>query len=195
MRLSVKRFGLRYALGVVGVIAAVGTAVFVVAQVGEEASASSRIGVTVTAVEIGNSSSHGQAEALSDGQVSDAEMRETMQQVVECIDAEGNDATLVEFNPGLGWHIAIDAPTAADAERASATLDACSAAYDDVLDAYWSENRLTPAEQAQFESLVRECLVANGVELMRGRSLAASVPVESGDRFTKCQQEALTQIR
>jgi len=195
MRPSVKRFALRCALGVAGVIVAVGTAVLVVALVGERASASSRIHVTVTTVELGDSSSHDQAKAPSDGRVSDAEMQKTLQQVVECVDAQGYDATLVEFNPGLGWHVAIDAPTAADADRASAALDACSAAYDDVLDAYWSENRLTAAQQAQFESMVRDCLTANGVELIEGRSLAASVPSESGELFTKCQQEALTQFR
>lgn len=194
MRRDVHRFGFRNVLGAMAIVAGVGMAFFVFTPIGGGASANSFL-VTVTTVEADDSSSQSQAEALSDGEVSDVEMRATLHQVVECVDDEGHDAELVEFNPGLGWQVMIDAPTEADAERASAVLDACTAAHGDVLDAYWSENRLTSAQQAEFESLVRECLVANGVELIEGRSLAASVPVRYGDRFTQCQQDALAHVR
>ncbi|HDH26004.1 MAG TPA: hypothetical protein ENH00_07420 [Actinobacteria bacterium] len=127
--------------------------------------------------------------------VSDAEMREALTQIVECVAEAGYEAEVADFVPGLSWHIDIAAETEADATRASAALDECTARVAGVVDAYVEQNRLAPAEQVAFEDRVRECLEEQGVQLAEGRSLAASVPVSAGEQFSKCQAEALEHFR
>ena len=151
--------------------------------------------VTVTTVQPGNAP--GGDDRVPVGRVGDAEMREALTQLADCISEAGYEAELVDFVPGLSWAIDIVAETEADAARASAALDECSAHVASVVDAYLEQNRLAPAEQGAFEMLVRECLEEQGVQLNEdeGRSLTVRVPLSAAEQFTKCQAEALEHFR
>ena len=186
----------RRALGI-GMTAAVATAIaFPLALTMAGASASDDL-VTVTTAVAGDSPRVDQSEILSDGHVTDAEMRETLDRVAQCVGEAGYQVDLIELLPGLGWDIGISLETDADAERASAVLNACSSVHAEAMDQYESQSRLTPAEQQQFDALVRECLVANGVELdeIPGAKHAVSVPLLYGNQLSECQEHAIERVR
>ncbi len=82
-------------------------------------SASSNAAAATTVVH-SSSLSADQEGVLSDGHVSDAEMRETLDRVVQCVGEAGHQAELTKFTPGLGWTMDIVAETSEEAEQASA---------------------------------------------------------------------------
>lgn len=197
MRMSEILSNRRHVFGA-GLVAVAGVAIAlaVPAMFGGGASASSD-SLTVTTVVVNSPMTAYQEGVLADGHVSDTEMQETIDRVVQCVGEAGYQADRVDFNPGLGWSMDIVAETGTGGERSSAAVDECTNAQAEVMDQYWFQSRLTPAEQEKFEDLIRECLAANGVELneSQGRSLAASVPVLDGDQFAQCQIEARAQVR
>lgn len=193
MGLSNSRFHRKRGALTVAVVVAV-IALGLLVAVGSRVSAGDGA-VTVTTVQPGNAPSGD--DRVPAGHVSDAEMRESLTQLAECVREAGYEAEVVDFVPGLSWRIDIAAETEADAARASAALDECSAHVAGVVDAYLEQNRLAPTEQVAFETLVRECLEEQGVQLDEdeGKSLAARVSVSAGEQFTKCQAEALERFR
>lgn len=191
MRLSNSRILGQRGFLTVAVVVAV-TAVVLLLTVGSGVSTGDNA-MSVTTVQPGDVSSGDDRVPVA--HVSDAEMREALTQIVECVAEAGYEAEVADFVPGLSWHIDIAAETEADATRASAALDECTARVAGVVDAYVEQNRLAPAEQVAFEDRVRECLEEQGVQLAEGRSLAASVPVSAGEQFSKCQAEALEHFR
>lgn len=164
-----------------------------IAAIGLRVSASDDA-VTVTTAQPASVSGGGDVPV---GFVSDVEMREALDGVVACVAEAGYEAKLVDFAPGLSWRIDVVAATEAEAELANAAVEECSARFAGVLDAYAEQSRLGPVDQATFETLVRDCLDANGVQLDENetKSLAARVPLSDGEQFTKCQADALERVR
>lgn len=177
--------------------AAVGVGVVVVvigvASVGDSSSGSGEHVVATTVVT--EPASQNSSDVSPNVSVTDIEMEQALTEVVQCVRDGGFDAELAEFNPGLGWHIEIPTGTQDAADRASELLDACTAEQAETMDAYWTENRLSPDQQDQFNTFVRQCLFDHDVELEEGRSLASSVPVGAGKIYTQCQIDAVAAIR
>lgn len=196
MRMNERHLKLRRILGV-GLGVAATTAVAVFAMSGGLALANGDPVSTVTTVVVDNSASAHQEGVLSDGSVSDAEMQETIDAVVQCIGQAGYQVDRVDFYPGLTWGVDIVTESKIENERARAVVDECTNAEAPITDAYWSQNILTPDEQKKLEGMTRECLATQGVELneSQGRPLAATVPALDWELFAQCHAEARAQVR
>ena len=137
-----------------------------------------------------------QVDALSDGHISDAEMKAALKRMAACVADSGYETKLVDFTPPFGWHLQISADTESEANRAGIAMDDCLELHTGAVAAtYRSERQLTADQHELFESLVRDCLVDEGVTLLPGRSLASSVPMSGSNEFKQCKVLAYNQMR
>lgn len=119
-----------------------------------------------------------------------------LERVVECVADEGYEAELVDFIPGIRWHLRTTGETTDQADRADAALEGCQDTHAEaVMDAYWAQRALTAEEQAQFDTSVQKCLEDAGVTASDGRSSAAAIEPVFGAQFTMCQTEAMSAVR
>lgn len=182
-------------LSVVTTVATIVAASAVVLVVAGPRASASTVGNPATVTTVAHVVDQDRGAVLSDGSVSQAEMRSALQQMVQCVSDAGYRARLVDFTPGLGWHITVDAASEDQASRASVAVDSCSnGAVGAVMDQYWLDNRLTLSELEVFDTLLSNCLAAHGIALQTGQS-PATAALERSREFTQCQIEALAQVR
>ncbi len=132
------------------------------------------------------------AAALAIGRVTDEQMRSTLHDVAACASEAGFETELVEFVPGLRWHLETDLGSNEDhdlAERASAALEACNASVAATVDAYVAQNQLSSTEQVAFEDRIRACMAQRGVVVAPEQAPALANGVNAGPAFHDCQAE------
>lgn len=103
-----------------------------------------------------------QDEILADGSVTPEEMEQALNAVVGCVESQGFDAVLKEFDPEGGWSFEVGHPTATS-DAAGDALTRCERAFLSEIELPFSQQHGPTEQEIKAEREARrQCLLARG---------------------------------
>lgn len=129
-----------------------------------------------------------QAQVLADGRVTHAEMRQVLDAVVSCFEADGLDAKLEEFRPGRGWSLSVETAKGEEAARVAPRDAYCSARIlSEVEHVYFDAHRLSPEQLKERSDEITRCLIERGNDI-QGIPLAEAVLQPDLLGYEECEE-------